>query len=193
VHVKFDGDEKRNRTVELDRFIDSKRGIVRSLTGQIVLDYRRGVCTVDAPKFQGCTGFLRQAGGRFTLSDVEILSEDNYVTVMVVPMDDRPLSESKRILLQVGTTARLAGWIERDSIFEADNQKVQGKEIVDTGRPPWRLAQSHLTLRIRNPHLQQAVILDPNGYPQKTVQGERQGQYLVIQPPGDVMYAILTP
>ena len=193
VHVKFDGDEKRNRTVELDRFIDSKRGIVRSLTGQIVLDYRRGVCTVDAPKFQGCTGFLRQAGGRFTLSDVEILSEDDYVTVMVVPMDDRPLSESKRILLQVGTTARLAGWIERDSIFEADNQKVQGKEIVDTGRPPWRLAQSHLTLRIRNPHLQQAVILDPNGYPQKTVQGERQGQYLVIQPPGDVMYAILTP
>ena len=43
-------------------------------------------------------------------ADVEIESGNDYATVLVVAMDDKPLASSSKILVQVGTTdARWAG------------------------------------------------------------------------------------
>lgn len=193
VHIRFQGDESRSRTIDLGRYIDRQRGIVRSVTGEIALDFRQGLCTVDTPKFQGCTGFLRQAGGKFRFQDIDVLGQDEYTTVMVTAMDDRPLAESEKILVQIGTTARLLGWIERDTTFEADGEKIAGKEIVDTGRPPWRIAHCHLRLTVRNPRLSRAVVLDPNGFPQRSLQVERSGKQLSLDVPPESMYVVLVP
>ncbi len=113
--------------------------------------------------------------------------------MMVTAMDDRPLAESEKILVQIGTTARLLGWIEREATFEAEGEKIAGKEIVDTGRPPWRIAHSHLRLTVRNPRLSRAVVLDPNGFPQRRSSAERSGKQLSLNLTPESMYVVLVP
>lgn len=193
VHVKFGGDESRNRVIDLDRYIDRNKGVVRSMTGEIVLNWKLGYCAVDTPKFQGCTGFLARAGGRFSFRDVTLESSNDYATVMVVAMDDRPLRESEKILVQVGTTARLLGWIERDTQLEAEGQKFPGKEIIDTGRPPWRIAATQLRLTLNNARVNRALLLDPNGYAKETIPVRRAGKAISLAMPPESMYVVLTP
>ncbi|ASV75935.1 hypothetical protein THTE_3333 [Thermogutta terrifontis] len=192
VHVKFDGQEKNSRVVDLSRYIDREKGIVRSMTGEITLDIRNGVCTVNTPKCQGCTGFLKQAGGRFRFGDVMLTSDNDYATIMVVAMDNRPLRDSEKVLVQLGTTARMTGWTERDATFESGGQKLQGRQILDTGRPPWRLADNRVKLTLNNPSLQRAIVLDVDGYPRQEVSLERHGGAVMLDIPRDCLYVILT-
>jgi len=65
---------------------------------------------------------------------VTIQSSNDYGTVMIVSLDNQPLTESKRVLVQVGTTARPTGWIERQTTFQGDDgkQTYHGKQVVDT-------------------------------------------------------------
>jgi hypothetical protein len=191
VHVKFEGDEKNSRVIDLSGFIDREKGIVRSMTGEITLDTKNGVCTVNTPKCQGCTGFLKQAGGRFQFDDLEIVSDNNYATIMVVPMDDRPLRDSAKILVQVGTTARMTGWTERDAEFESGGQKLHGKQIVDTGRPPWRLAETSVKMTLNNGTVHRAVVLDVDGYPREILPIKREGTVVTLELPKDAMYVVL--
>jgi len=191
VHVKFDGDEKNSRVIDLSQYIDRQKGIVRSLTGEIALDIRNGVCTVNSAKCQGCTGFLKQAGGRFQFDDVQIVSGNDYATVMVVAMDNRPIRDSEKVLVQVGTTARMTGWTERDTEFESGGQKLRGKQIVDTGRPPWRLADNQVKLTLTNSAIQKAVVLDVDGYPRQEIPLKRQGDTVMLELPRDCLYVVL--
>ncbi|MBC7353476.1 MAG: hypothetical protein H5U08_14035 [Thermogutta sp.] len=192
VHVKFDGQEKNSRVVDLSRYIDREKGIVRSMTGEITLDVRNGVCTVNTPKCQGCTGFLKRAGGRFRFDDVTLTSDNDYATIMIVAMDNRPLRDSEKVLVQLGTTARMTGWTERDATFESGGQKLRGKQILDTGRPPWRLADNRVKLALDNPSLQRAIVLDVDGYPREEVSLEHQGGAVMLDVPRDCLYVILT-
>ena len=61
-----------------------------------------GLCTLDAPKAQGACGFLSRAG-LITLKDLSIRSANTYAAILAVSLDDLPLSDSRRILVQIGT------------------------------------------------------------------------------------------
>jgi hypothetical protein len=157
VRVKFGGDPANSRVEDLSKYIDREKGVVRSLTGEIEMDYRRGVCTVKAEKFAGACGFLKDAGGAgggFDLGAVKLRSGNAYATIAAVAMDDAPLTASKQILVQVGTTARLTGWATRPARFKADaggrGEDVDGEVIVNTGAPPWQIGNTHATLTLNN-------------------------------------------
>jgi hypothetical protein len=89
---------------------------------------------------QGVAGFLKSAGGRFELADVKIESEDHYVSVSVVSYDGETLRDSRRILIQVGTTERLTDWKTERSTFAFNDLTLQGAKIVHAGRPPLQIA-----------------------------------------------------
>ena len=137
VEVKYDGDPAKTRSADLSPYIDHDEKTVRSITGEITLDYGNGLCTLNAPKAQGACGFLAKAGP-IRLGDVAIRSQNGYATVVVVSMDDRPLSSSRKILVQVGTSARPTGWWAREAEFKGEDGKtpVKGFEVVRTGTPP---------------------------------------------------------
>jgi hypothetical protein len=191
VHVKYGGDPANSRIADLSTYIDSESGIVRSITGEIELDHHAGTCTVDTPRFQGVCGFLADAGGRFDLADVRIESGNEYATVAVVSLDGNPLNESERVLAQVGTVLRMSGWLIRPDTIDAEGTIVQGKRIVDTGRPPWRVANTEVTLTIRNGGLTRATLLDENGYRKSDLPVSRgEDQTLVVELPVDAMYVV---
>lgn len=191
VEVKYDGDPEKNRVVDLARYIDHKAKTVRSITGQIVLDYGDGLCTVDAPKAQGACGFLKKAGA-INLKDLSIRSANVYAAILAVPLDDQPLATSKRILIQIGTAARPTGWVAKEARWKGEGGKaITGLEVVNTGKPPWLIADAEFGLAIRNPGLTKATLLDPAGFPDGNVPVTRTRTGLTVTPPTDTMYLLL--
>lgn len=191
VQTVLGGDPAKTRISEFSSSLDPDKQLIRSNTGQLVLDYGVGLCRMDAPKAQGVTGFLKSAGGRFRLTDVTIASENEYATVSVVSMDDEPLARSRRILVQVGTTARLTGWEVRDAEFAFQKQTIRGKQIVNTGKPPWRIENTQARIAINNPTLSKATRLDVSGYPAAGVPVNRTEKTFTVVLPANTMYLVL--
>jgi hypothetical protein len=192
VEVKYGGDPAKDRVIDLSRYIDHEKKTVKSVTGQIVLDFGNGLCTIDAPKAQGASGFLARAG-LIRLGDIAIRSANDYATVLVVSMDDRPLSSSRKILVQVGTEARPTGWKIRATEFPGEDQRsTPGFQIVRTGSAPWRVVDTSVGLMVRNPGLTKATLLDVMGFPVKEVPGTCAGAGFSLRLPPNAMYVILS-
>ena len=199
VEVKFGGDAANSRVLpDLNKYIDRASGVTKSVTGQIVMDSKRGVCTVASPAFAGVCGFLKEAGGEFTCGDaVRVVSQNPYATIGVVAMDDQPLTKSKKVLIQVGTTAKLTGWKTKPATFKAEagggkGATVEGEQIVNTGSPPWQIGRTHAAIRLANPAITKGTALDPNGYATGDVTIHRDGDTaVVVELPANAMYVVL--
>lgn len=191
VEVKFGSRSSKRVSSDLSKYIDGKKSIVRSNTGEIALNWKTGLLTVDAPKAQGVAGFLKDAGGQFDLSDIRIQSANAYATIEVVAMDDRPIKESGKLLVQVGTVARLSEWADRDAMVRQGNRSVPGKQIVATGKPPYQVKSTHATITIANPKLTRATLLNPSGYAEKKVAVQRSSGSLTVTLPRNTMYLML--
>ncbi|HEY0009091.1 MAG TPA: hypothetical protein VGB55_10245, partial [Tepidisphaeraceae bacterium] len=154
VEVKYGGNASRSKTLDLTKYIDRDTSIIRAVTGELSLDFRQGVCTMNAPKAQGVSGFLAKAGGNFKLQDVTIESDNEYASVVVVPLDDQPLSTSGKVLIQIGTTARPTGWKDEPANIEVEvegeKKTVPGRRVVAHGGAPWVIANTQLTLTLRS-------------------------------------------
>jgi hypothetical protein len=192
VEVVYGSDPAKTKVADPSKYIDRERKVVRSNTGQLAWDYGRGLCTLDAPKAQGATGFLKPMGP-IKLSDVTIRSENSYATVIVVSMDDKPLSQSSQVLVQVGTRHRPTGWSDHASTFQnSDKQTIRGRQIDSTGKMPWVVQVTMMTIELRNPNLKAATQLDLNGYAKtKLAVGAQQGS-ITVELPRDAMYVVMS-
>ncbi len=157
VMTKLGGDPKESKQIDLSPFFDPKAGEIKSATGELNWNYRKEICTMDSPKAQGVTGFLAASGGRFKLSDVVIESDNKYATVNIVSLDDRPLAESEKVLIQVVTVNRLTGWKTKPASFTVGKgesaYEIEGEQIVTVGKPPFRIANTEVSITINNPNL----------------------------------------
>lgn len=108
VSVRFTGRSEPSDLADLSPFIDRRRRIVRSNTGELTWDFGRGVLTIDAPAAAGAVGFL--GGERLALGSITIEPANEFASILLVALDDRPLAESGRLLLQVMTEESSFGW-----------------------------------------------------------------------------------
>jgi hypothetical protein len=121
------------------------------------------------------------------LTDTEIQSSNDYATVLIVAMDDKPLSDSDKILVQVGTRERPAGWKTKPAQVAGQ----PGEEIVSFGHAPWMIERADITITVNNPNLSQAHVLDPNGMPVKELQLQDAGGGKSFEFPPDALYVVL--
>ncbi len=194
VEVRFEGNPSQTRiAAEVPRLIDRARKTVRSITGEITLDYGKGLCLVDAPKAQGACGFLNQAGP-IKLKDLAIDSANPFASILAVSLDDEPLATNHRTLVQVTTAARPTGWATLDAEFTeipGKPPKLRGFEITQTGKPPWRVAETKVGLALKNPNLTKATRLDPAGFAVEDVPVTKTKTGLTLTLPPETMYLIL--
>jgi len=183
VEVKYGGDPARSTVLDLSKYIDKNKHVVRSATGEITTDLGRGVYLVNAPKAQGAAGFLAKAGPQ-RLADVTIACANDYAAIVVVPLDDKPIASSGRLLVQAGTVCRPTGWVERTIRIPQKEGAIEGSRIVDTGKAPWQIENTQATILLRNPTVSKATALDPNGMPAGDVAVERtpDGAKIVLPP-----------
>jgi len=169
VRVKYDGDPSKTIVAsELSTLLDFENKKITSLTGELVWDYKNGLCILNAPSAQGICGFP-SGKESFELSDVTIKTTNDYVVVNVVAMDDLPINQSEKILIQVGTVYRPTYWKESPSSFQLGNETVQGFKIINVGEMPWQATISEVSVVINNPNIQSARTLDQNGYESREI------------------------
>lgn len=174
--VSFSDAPSKTELKDLSALIDHAKQRVRSSTGELELDYGKGLLKMNAPGAQGVSGDLR--GESIALRDVTIQSDLDNGHILVVALDDQPLDQSKRMLLQIMSEEKASG-------FQAEAATNGLKKIVDIGRDPWLIKD--LQARITLKKAAQFQRLDFNGYPV----GEKQTGNN-IEAPRDAIYLLLT-
>jgi hypothetical protein len=192
VRVVYDGNPA-NSVVSpsLGNLLDFQNKKVSAITGELTWDYTNGMCVLDAPSAKGICGFPGSKQ-RYELTDVTINTKNEYVVVNVVSMDDLPVNQSEKVLIQIGTTYRPTGWIEQAASFQLGGQTVQGFEIRDVGKMPWRAQNSEVSVVINNPNIQSARLLNMNGYESREiyVMTNDTNDHKEIKVPANGMYII---
>ena len=157
--VKFVTGPGSAKVSDLKPLIDHARQTVTSSTGELKLDYGKGVLTIDAARAQGVSGWLRTAGTVET-RDLAITSEMELGHIVAVALDDQPLAHSTKVLLQVMSE-------EKPTDFQTEPAGEGVKRIVNTGTDPWLIKQLQGTVRFKRPDAAQLKVmaLDFNGYP----------------------------
>jgi hypothetical protein len=154
----FDGRPEQSRVGDIRQFIDRQGKTIASATGEVRLDYGAQVVTIDTPKAQGAAGFLGRES-TIRLGDTDIQMANDYGTVLVVALDNRPLARSKEILIQCMTIDQLYGW-------ETSEPGGMAGTIRSVGSAPWGVQKidAAVTLRLPGGKPTQVIACDENGY-----------------------------
>ena len=161
VERSFDPSAKPVAT-NLGPFVDRDAKTITSVTGELTWRYGEGLLLVNTPRSQAVTGFLSRAGAR-SLAEVTIASDMEYGTIHVISLDDRPLSSSKKILIQAFSEEKMYGF------------KAEGGVIRNTGRAPITVRDIRGTVTFASGAGMKAVTLDANGYSQGTAESVKNG------------------
>ena len=166
VKVAYGGDGNTVIDAQINTLVDLGNKTIGSSTGELKLDYGKGLATMSAPMAQGATGFF--SDGESTqdveLPDITLSVKNEYAAISVVSMEDTPLGNSGKILVQIGTVYRPTGWVEQPAQFEPSSGDVRdGFQIINTGRMPWKAANNMMSIEFRNQNIKSAHLLTANG------------------------------
>ena len=147
------------RATNLKPFVNHAAQTVVSSTGELKLDYGKGLLTINAPAAQGVSGMLKLAGPVETRNLV-VESGLELGHIIAVSLDDQPLATSGRILLQVMSEEKSTG-------FKTEAVSPTVKRIVSIGRDPWLVKEIQGVVQFKRPDAAQLKVaaLDFNGYP----------------------------
>ncbi len=137
--------------------IDHEQKKIKSSNGQLLLDYDKGVLTINSPKAQGVSGNLR-AAGRVQLADLTIESDMDLGHIVVVPLDHQPIRTSSKLLLQVMSE-------EQNSDWKTEATPDGKKRITNIGHDPWMIKAIRGTVRFTGGGNEKpfVIALDGNG------------------------------
>ena len=125
--VSFTQTPSKTILADLKPFIDHTAKTVRSSTGELMLDYGKGLLTINAPAAQGASGNLK-AAGEINLQDLIIQSDLDNAHIVVVSLDGQPLARSHRMLLQAMSEEQSTGFTTEETdpvwIFKAFKDDV---------------------------------------------------------------------
>jgi hypothetical protein len=151
VTTAFDGG--RSRRADWSKYWDRGKGLVRSMTGELVWDARARVVQLRAPKTQAVVGF---AGGRkFDLPGVEVRVKTRFVSLIFTPLDDAELSKSRHVLITALARDKQTG-----TKYSAD-----GKTLEAVGGPPLLLEPVEARIRLKGAAPKEVNVLDFFGVP----------------------------
>lgn len=187
---------KKNKITATADYIDKKNNTLNSVTDEINLNYKLGISTINADKAQGATGFLNKKEW-IRLKNIAIKSSTEYATVMVVSLDEKPLSISSRIFLQITTDSQPYQFQTEATTLTNENASkdtsiYNGYRIVDQGRVPMNIRTHQLQIAIDNRNINRAVMTDVNGYSSKKLIFSQTEKGLLLTPPENAVYIILS-
>ena len=154
VTLKIADGQLPSHLASLSDWWDARRQTVRSSTGQLTWDYDKQVVTIHSEKTQGVVGFA--GGGSYDLPGATIESIDtSFVSLLLTPLDDRPLIESTHMLVTA-----LARDKQYGTVYNED-----GSQLLDTGGPPLLLEPVQATIAIKGEPIGSVRAVDVYGVP----------------------------
>jgi hypothetical protein len=158
VDVRFTTGPASVHLVAVKGLINHEAQTVSSTTSELELDYGKGLLTLNAPRAQGASGAL-QAAGPVATRDLTIASDMELGHIVVVSLDDRPLSTSGKMLLQVMSE-------EKSTEFQTEPAGPGLKRITNIGKDPWlvRELSGRVSFKRSDAARLKVTALDFNGY-----------------------------
>lgn len=172
---------------DLSAYVHRDTQTITSFTEELQWDYGVGIATVNTPKAQGAAGFLG-AKDRVALADITIAMKNDYGTVLVVALDDQPIGQSQRLLIQCTTVDQPYGW--KTSASEGLNGTIE-----QSGGAPWGMQHVHATITLKWPGISPSTVTacDENGYAtDKPVHTQRMDGALLIPIEETTAYTLVT-
>jgi len=159
VAVSFVDEPASTTLTDLHPFIDHVTKTVTSSSGELRLDYGKGLLTLNAARAQGVSGALKLAGA-IELKDLQVSSDLELGHIIAVSLDEKPLATSGRILLQIMSE-------ERETGHQTESVNGSVKRIVNIGKDPWQVKEFSGTVRFTRPDAANLKVtaLDCTGYP----------------------------
>jgi len=175
---------------KLPELIDMEAGTVESVTGELLFDHANGIFKYESEKAAGVSGFLGTKG-EFDMEDIMVKTTNEYISVGVVSIDEKPIRESGRLLVQTGTTYRPTDWEQEPATYEREGDTLSGFTILNTGKMPWLAQPTMVELTVMNPGITKAVLLDLAGYPVRELNLKRKSDRVVVELPPESLYVVL--
>jgi hypothetical protein len=182
----FQGKPEESTLASMTPYIDRNAKTISSVTGELLWDYGAGLATINAPKAQGAAGFLGKHGP-VDLDATAIDMKNDYGTVIVVAMDDRPLADSEKILVQCMTIDQLYGW-------ETSAPDGFSGTIQSVGSAPWGVQRFDVsvTLKLNGAAPTAVTACDENGYAtKKPVRTEGPAARFMVKIDGETAYTVI--
>jgi hypothetical protein len=157
--VKFVSSPGATKVTDLKPYVNTTAQTVSSTTGELKLDYGKGVLTINAARAQGASGLLKTAGS-FETRDLSISTDMELGHIIMVSLDDQPLATSGKMLLQVMTE-------EKESNRQVEQVSDNVMRLVNIGTDPWTVKEFQGTVKCKRADAAQLKVtaLDFNGYP----------------------------
>lgn len=182
IKLGFSPDINKSEMMNISEYISKQEKTVKSATGEIELDWGKGLCLIDAPQAQGACGFLKNAGS-IRLKDITLEIRNEYATAVAISLDGKKLSESSKILLQVMTEDRNYGW-------KTSGEKR--KTILDFGQAPIIVKdiEGKISIRHSNSGKMKITSLDMNGYAKKEISSSSDTEIVLFLEKNVIYYMI---
>ena len=162
VEVQYGGDPSHSKLADLSRYIDAKKQVVRSVTGEITTDLAQGLYLVDAPRVQAAAGFLGRAGAQ-RLADVTIALRQRVCRGRRRAARRQP-HRHFRPAARPGRHRLPPHRLEGAAAPRRDEGRPCGGIADHRGREgPWQIEKTQAAVTVRNASLRRAVALDANG------------------------------
>jgi hypothetical protein len=142
----------------LRRGIDRQRGQVRSATGELLFDWKKGVVRIEAPQINAIAGFFRK-NETLALPHFELELDNEYASVFLVALDGQPLSTSQKLLLQIATEVTQNGYATTGT---------HPKRITAVGNGPILVRRIAGAVRLKRPDMRRLRVRALNAYGQPT-------------------------
>ncbi len=155
--VQFSDEPGRVSVKDLKPFVNHQAQTVTSTTGELKLDYGKGLLIINADKAQGISGNLK-AAGTTKLKALTITCEMDLAHIVAVALDDRPLNSSQKILVQVMSE-------EQGTDFATEPVDATTRRITNIGHDPWQVKRLRGSVAFQRPDAGQLKVtaLDAGG------------------------------
>ncbi len=151
VTVSFGG--KAPARADWSKYWDKEKGVVRSMTGELVWDMKTRVVTLRGPKTQAVIGF---AGGRkFDLPGASVEIKTKFVSIILTPLDDVELAKSRHVLITAMARDRQTGTV----------YGPEGKTLKAVGGPPLLMEPVRAKITLKGAAPGDVNVLDFFGVP----------------------------
>ncbi len=112
--------------------------------------------------------------------DVAIESGNEFGTILVVSLDEKPISRSRKLLIQAMTEEKCYGW------------RVEGGRIADLGGYPITVREIDATVTLKRAGLLRAAhVLDEHGYVRERGTPARTGGLMKIRLAPEAIYTVV--
>ena len=163
--------------------MDTKAKRLESDTGELSLDYGRGLLTIATPCTKSAIGFLAEAG-RIDLNGVRIECETPFATITATSLDGKPIGQSRHVLLTSVGRAENSAQAYWPPTPEQASRNPMSWMLPAIGRLPVIVEPVRARVWLDVPGTATVYSLDSTGKRQKPLKTTTEGGMMLLDPAG---------